>query len=211
MQSPRIARLAALPSLPFHSANLQHPPPSSPISVPFARPGHPDSLSPIPLGSLSCDIYDLRNLRNLRTANCESLRTANTANCEHCELRILAKLRTANPLRQLLRKPAKPRSCEITRSCEDGLRESLRNSAKSVESAKRTGAKRVLGVPRQASRKQLSRGTLCSSSLVPFFPPSQQKPRTPPPRSHAALHSSQRPANPLYPLPSGPRLHHGPR
>ena len=58
-------------------------------------------LSPIPLGSLSCDIYDLRNLRNLRTANCESLRTANTANCEHCELRILAKLRTANPLRQL--------------------------------------------------------------------------------------------------------------
>ena len=116
---------------------------------------------------------------------CE-LRTAKLANCEHCELRILAKLRTANPLRRPLRKPAKPCSCEITRSCENGLRESLRNSAKSVESAERTGAKRVLEVPRQASHKQPSRETLCCSPLVSFFPPSQQKPRILPPRSHAA-------------------------
>ena len=107
-----------------------------------------------------------------------------TANCKTCELRTL---RTANPcetancepLRRPLRKPAEPRSCEITRSCETDRCETCIGSATSGE------------------LQQCSRETQCPSPFVPFFPPSQQKLRTLPPCSRAALHPLQRPTNPL--------------
>ena len=108
-----IARLAVLPSSPFHPANLRHPLPSSPILshlCTLCEVGQYRFPSPIPLGSLTCDIYDLAKSANLRTAKLR------TANCElrtlaNCELRTLAncELRT---LATTLRRSAKPLSCE---------------------------------------------------------------------------------------------------